>query len=162
MRMINLKHTVIRFFNTLLHLTLMFCVIWFLMFTPYLIIKILFDVTYDFNIRLFINLFCVIILYNLIYKKNTLKVGLGRLTFFVFLSIIFSVFYNFTIWKLIIHFTNSNELVSYSNLTYQIFLPIPILFYITAFKSKRWFKFLEILTLFLIAISVLAFYIFDL
>lgn len=162
MRIVNLKHTVIRFFDTLLHLTLMFCATWVLTLILYLSIKALFATKLSETLYYFFVLFLMFILYTQIYKKNTLKVGLDRLTFFVFLSIIAAIWYNFTIWKLIVHFTNSNEFAHYSNLIYQIFLPIPILFYITAFKSKRWFNFLEILTLFLIAISVLAFYIFDL
>lgn len=162
MRMVNLKHTVIRFFNTLLHLTLMFCATWDLVVIPFLSMKAWYHVILPIKARLLIDFIIMFILYTQIYKKNTLKVGLGQLTFFVFLSIIFSVFYNFTISCLIFFFTKDLELSQCSNLIYQIFLPIPILFYITAFKSKRWFNFLEILTFFLITISVLAFYIFDL
>lgn len=142
MLMVNLKHTVIRFFNTLLHLTLMFCVIWFLMFTPYLIIKILFNITYDFNIRLLINLFGVIILYNFIYKKNTLKVHIGLLILILFMTFLSVIWYNVFLAYLIIYFTNNYELSHYSNFIYQIFLPFPLLLYITAFKNKRWFKIL--------------------
>lgn len=160
--MVNLKHTVIQFFNTLLHLTLMFCATWFLMFIPYLTIDALFNIELSQMLNFSFVFLVMFFLFTQIYKKNTLKVGLDRLTFFVFLSIIAAIWYNFTIAGLIFLFTRNLDFCHYSNLIYQIFLPIPILFYITAFKSKRWFKFLEILTLFLIAISVLAFYIFDL
>lgn len=158
----NLKHTVTRFFYTLLHLTLMFCAAWLLMFIPYLSVKALFGIKLCEIVNYTFIFLVMFVLYIQIYKKNTLKVSLGRLTFFVFLSIISAFGYNFTIWKLIVYFTDSNEFAPYSNLIYQIFLPIPILFYIFAFKSKKWFKFLEILTISLIIISILSFYIFDL
>lgn len=125
----NLKHTVTRFLYNLLHLTLMFCAAWLLMFIPYLMIENLWNITFDYKIRLTINILPVIILYVFVYKNNTLKVHTAWLTFIVLISSISVFLYNFTIFTIIFHFTENYELSDHANLISYIFTPIPILFY---------------------------------
>ena len=142
MLMVNLKHTVIRFLDTLLHLTLMFCAIWFLVGIPSISLESLINVKFNYVNQLILDILLIIIVYIFIYKKNTLKVHIGLLILILFMTFLSVIWYNVFLAYLIIYFTNNYELSHYSNFIYQIFLPFPLLLYITAFKNKRWFKIL--------------------
>ena len=153
----NLKHTVTRFFYTLLHLTLMFCAAWVLVGIPSITLEALFDIDFNYDYQLIMDALIIVIVYTFIYKNNTLKVHTAWLTFILFLSIVSVLWYNVFLAYTIKYFTGSLELSHYSNFIYQIFLPFPLLIYISAFKSLRWFKILTRTIIILTILSILSF-----